>query len=98
LGTDQLGLFNFPYLPTELVAFGDAGVAWTSEDLSNFTFKNASIPSGGAGGLSSAQPVFSTGVSARVNLLGALVFEMFYARTFQRSKDWDFGVLLRPGW
>ena len=96
LGTDQLGLLNFPYLPTELVAFGDAGVTWTSENLSDFTFKNASIPSGD--GLSSAQPVFSAGVSARVNLLGALVFEMFYARTFQRSKDWDFGVLLRPGW
>ena len=97
LGTDQLGLFNFPYLPTELVAFGDAGVAWTSEDLNSFTFNNSSIQSTN-GQLSAARPVFSAGVSARVNLLGALVFEMFYARTFQRTKNWDFGVLLRPGW
>jgi hypothetical protein len=37
-------------------------------------------------------------VSARVNVLGALIFEAFYARTFQRSKAWDFGVILRPGW
>jgi hypothetical protein len=45
-----------------------------------------------------AEPLVSSGVSARVNLLGALVFEMFYARTFQRSRNWDFGVILRPGW
>jgi Tol biopolymer transport system component len=98
LGTDQLGLFNFPYLPTEIVAFGDAGIAWTSEDLRDFTFTNSSIQQSNGFGTSPARPVFSVGVSARVNLLGALVFETFYARTFQRANDWDFGVLLRPGW
>ena len=99
LGTDQLGLLNFPYLPTEIVAFGDAGLAWTGEDLNEFTFTNSTIQqSTGDFGTAPARPVFSAGLSARVNLLGALVFEAFYARTFQRSKDWDFGVLLRPGW
>lgn len=101
LGTDQLGLFNFPYLPTELVAFGDAGIAWTSENLNDFTFKNSAIQEDLGNGTfraGAARPVFSAGMSARVNLLGALVFEMFYARTFQRTRDWDFGVLLRPGW
>lgn len=101
LGTDQLGLLNFPYLPTELVVFGDAGIAWTDEDLNDFTFSNSATQrrlEDGSVVAGSARPVFSAGLSARVNLLGALVFEAFYARTFQRSRDWDFGVLLRPGW
>jgi hypothetical protein len=33
-----------------------------------------------------------------VNVLGAIVMEAFYARTFQRTKNWDFGLILRPGW
>jgi hypothetical protein len=49
-------------------------------------------------GAVTAKPVTSAGVSARVNLLGAVIFEMFYARTFQRTKPWDFGLILRPGW
>ena len=95
LGTDQLGLINFPYLPTELVAFGDAGITWTNEDLTSFEFSTTTTTPEGT---TPARPVFSTGVSARVNLLGALIFEMFYARTYQRATDWNFGVVLRPGW
>ena len=102
LGTEELGLFQFPYLPTELVVFTDVGVAWTNEDLRTLDFET-SVPSAfdptlRATETRNAEPLISSGVSARVNLLGALVFEMFYARTFQRTRDWDFGVILRPGW
>jgi hypothetical protein len=102
LGTETLGVVHFPYLPTELVVFADVGVAWTNEDLRSLDFET-SVPSAVDPGIPSnemknAEPLVSSGVSARVNLLGALVFEMFYARTFQRSTDWDFGVVLRPGW
>ena len=46
-----------------------------------------------------SRPLVSSGVAARFNLLGAFVFEMFYARPFQRPDvDWDFGVVIRPGW
>ena len=99
LGPEVLGLSTFEYVPVDLVLFGDAGVAWTSENFDDWTLRT-SVPEsqGVASGLVRAQPVTSAGLSARVNLLGAIVFEMFYARTFQRDKPWDFGLILRPGW
>jgi len=100
LGPEVLSLATFKYLPTDLVLFADAGVTWTSEDLRELSFSSNTIrqSSPDAGGAAPAQPVTSAGVSARVNVLGAIVLEAFYARTFQRTKNWDFGVILRPGW
>jgi hypothetical protein len=106
LGPEVLGLSTFEYLPTDLVLFADAGVAWTSETLDvsnpgNIAFRNnrSVFEAEGTGsGTVTARPVTSAGVSARVNLLGAAIFEVFYARTFQRAKPWDFGLILRPGW
>ncbi len=99
LGPDILSLAAFEYLPTDLVLFGDAGVAWTNENFSDLTLETVTPANNDvASGPVTAQPVVSTGLSARVNLLGAIVFEAFYARTFQRSKNWDFGLILRPGW
>ena len=101
LGPEVLSLSTFQYLPTDLVLFADAGVAWTSEDLRELSFSSNTIgqsdPNAASGSVP-AQPVTSAGVSARVNVLGAIIFEAFYARTFERSKNWDFGVILRPGW
>ncbi len=92
LGTDVLGLFNFPYLPTELSLFSDAGIAWTSDDPPELTFEANSRGERGT-------PVVSAGLAARFNLLGAMVIETFYAKPFQRPEaGWDFGVVLRPGW
>jgi Tol biopolymer transport system component len=103
LGPEVLSLSGFEYLPTDLVLFADAGVAWTNEDLTELSFSSSTIQQFGESasartGTVPAEPVTSAGVSARVNVLGALVFEAFYARTFQRTKNWDFGVILRPGW
>jgi Tol biopolymer transport system component len=93
LGPEVLSLSTFQYLPTDLVLFADAGVAWTGEDLRELSFSSDTIADSGEN-VGGSVP----GVSARVNVLGALIFEAFYARTFQRSKAWDFGVILRPGW
>jgi hypothetical protein len=100
LGPEILSLATFQYLPTDLVLFADAGVAWTNEDLTEFSFSSNTIGQSdpAVSGTVPAQPVTSAGVSARVNVLGALILEAFYARTFQRTKNWDFGVILRPGW
>jgi hypothetical protein len=108
LGPEVLGVSTFKYLPTDLVLFADAGVAWTSETLdlsnpSNVAFRNSQSafqqrPGVTEGRTVTARPVTSAGVSARVNVLGAVVFEAFYARTFQRARPWDFGLVLRPGW
>lgn len=89
-GTSQFGLINFPFLPTELSAFVDGGVAWTKDQAPVFEFSRTS---------SDRIPVFSAGVSARVNVLGYVVAEFFYAYPFQRpGSGWQFGFQLAPGW
>jgi Tol biopolymer transport system component len=98
LGPEVLGLSTFQYVPTDLVLFADAGVAWTSENFDDFALRNEFRGLNAGGQTVTARPVTSAGLSARVNLLGAVVFEAFYARTFQRAKPWDFGLILRPGW
>ena len=90
LGTEAYGLFNFPYLPTELALFADAGVAWTAESAPVFEWDRES---------DERIPVVSTGVSARMNLFGSLILEVFYAKPFQRPVKGGFvGVHLLPGW
>jgi hypothetical protein len=43
--------------------------------------------------------VASAGVSARFNLFGYAIFEVYGAHPFQRpSKSWVYGVQLAPGW
>jgi hypothetical protein len=90
LGTEAYGLFNFPYLPTELALFADAGVAWTAESPPVFEWDRDS---------EERIPVVSTGVSARINLFGSVILEVFYAKPFQRPVKGGFvGVHLLPGW
>jgi len=44
-------------------------------------------------------PVVSSGVSARVNILGYLILETYFAYPYQRpEKGWHFGFQLQPGW
>ncbi len=90
LGNEQLGLIRSPFLPVELAPFVDAGVAWTSSESPTFSFATHS---------SERIPVVSAGVSARANLLGYAVLEVFYAHPFQRpDKSWVLGFQLAPGW
>lgn len=90
LGVERLGLIEFPYLPTELAFFVDAGAAWgTGEDLKLEWARRTA----------DRVPVVSTGVSARMNLFGALVLEIYYAYPFQRpDRGAHFGFGLAPGW
>ncbi len=89
-GTEQFGLIDFGFLPTELVAFFDGGVAWSAGDTPEFTFEERS---------SKRIPVFSAGVAARVNLAGYLIGQFYYAFPFQRpEKTAQFGFVIAPGW
>lgn len=91
-GTEALGLINFPYLPTELTVFTDAGLAWNEGDNPFELLEFERRPT-------KRVPVVSVGASARFNLLGYMVFEVFYAHPFQRpDKGGHFGVQLLPGW
>jgi hypothetical protein len=86
----EYGLINFPYLPTDIQPFFDAGVAWAKGDSPDFTFSRTTPK---------RVPVFSTGVSARMNVLGYMVLEAYYAYPFQRpDKGWTWGFVLSPGW
>ena len=89
-GNSQWGLFSLPFLPTELVLFGDAGVAWYGNDRPRFAFDQDATD---------RVPAVSAGVSARINVLGYAVVELYYAKPFQRaSRNWVFGFQLAPGW
>ena len=90
LGTPQFGLINFPYLPTELLLFADAGLAWNQLEDVELDF----VRSGGK-----RVPVFSTGVGARFNIFGFLILEAYYANPFQRpDKGPHWGFVMSPGW
>ena len=101
IGVEQFGLINFPFLPTELSVFADAGLAWTS----GTPCEEGTAPSVGCSPVfkwdapNQRSPVASTGVSARFNVLGFAVFELYYAYPFQRpEKGWHMGFQLAPGW
>lgn len=90
LGVPELGLINFPLLPLEVAPFLDAGVAWTADQDPTFEFSRSS---------DGRVPVFSTGLSARANILGYVILEAYYAYPFQRpEKGWHWGFNLSPGW
>ncbi|RJP79234.1 MAG: peptidase S9 [Candidatus Zixiibacteriota bacterium] len=89
-GTSQFGLINFPYLPTEIVGFLDGGVAWTNTEQPTWEFSQSST---------ARVPVFSSGAAARVNVLGALILQVYVAWPFQRpEKNTQWGFLISPGW
>ena len=91
-GSEALGLINFPYLPLELIGFADAGMAWNAGDkpLDMLKFERDSVE---------RIPVVSVGPAARINILGYLIFEVYYAYPFQRpDKGAHFGFQLLPGW
>jgi len=89
-GNEQLGLFNLPFLPTEIAPFFDVGVAWTRDASPELRF-DRDTPD--------RVPVMSAGLSARVNLFGYMIGEVYYVYPFQRrEKGGHFGFQLQPGW
>jgi len=91
IGTDQFGLIDLPYIPMELVAFTDVGVAWDDENK---------VDSWGLSTSSTERvPLVSSGIGARFNLLGIMILEAYYAYPFNRpDKGWHWGFNLAPGW
>jgi len=90
LGTQQLGLAEARFAPTELVAFVDIGAAWTADESLDFRFEQDTTD---------RVPVVSAGIAARVLLGGVLPIQFYAAHPFQRpKKDWVYGFLIAPGW
>ncbi|HEX3156911.1 MAG TPA: hypothetical protein VHQ45_00210, partial [Gemmatimonadaceae bacterium] len=90
-GVQQFGILAVPFVPpTELSFFVEGGTAWNKDESPVFKFATRSTE---------RIPVFSAGVSARINLFGFAVGEVFYAYPFQRpDKGAHFGFQLAPGW
>jgi hypothetical protein len=90
IGVEQYGIINFPFLPTELVLFADAGLAWDRDNKPVWEWSRTSAE---------RVPVVSTGLSARFNVLGFMILEAYYAYPWQRpEKGWHWGFNLAPGW
>lgn len=90
-GVREYGLLNVPFLPLTLSPFIDAGVAWTGSQRPRFSLDSNNG--------TDRTPVISTGVSARMNVLGYAILEVYAAQPHQRpNKGWVYGVQLAPGW
>ncbi len=90
-GIENYGLINFPYLPLDLVAFFDGGVAWTRRSPPQMRWESDDP--------ALRVPVFSAGGAARVNILGVLVLQIYYAYPFQRPDyGGHWGFIFAPGW
>ncbi|MEM1319530.1 MAG: hypothetical protein AAGG75_04695 [Bacteroidota bacterium] len=89
-GPSQLALIPSKFLFSELAFFVDGGVAWN--DFSDFgtdpDSPNTIRP----------QPIFSAGLSMRINVFGALILEPYYAIPLQENTRGVFGVNIVPGW
>jgi len=89
-GPEQLALIKSKFLLTDLNFFFDAGMAWDSfeqfatDGSANNTFK--------------VKPVMSAGASVRVNVLGALILEPYWAVPIQKDTKVVFGLNIVPGW
>jgi outer membrane protein assembly factor BamA len=111
-GVEGLGLINMPFLPTEISPFIDAGLAWWGSDAiacsvftnggecpPQFEYQPSDPRITFDRNTTDRVPVISTGVSARMNILGYLILEAYYAYPFQRPErggHWGFNI--SPGW
>ena len=103
IGTRDLGLINVPFLPVEMSPFFDAGIMWTSDQPPRLTETSdpitCDVETVRVGACAQRTPVFSTGVSFRINVLGYAVLEAYIAHPFQRpERQWVYGFQLAPGW
>ena len=90
LGPDEFALISSRTIPTTLTTFFEGGVSWTPDDLPVIKWETQSTE---------RIPVFSAGASVRVNILGYLIAELYYAVPFQRpDKGGYFGFHFSPGW
>jgi hypothetical protein len=80
-----LGSGYYGALPLDFLVFGDAGLAWDTNNEPKLT-----------GG--SRQAVYSAGAGLRFNLFGFAVLEADLVHPFQRpDKNWVWELNLQPG-
>lgn len=91
-GPRKLSLIPSKFILTDVNLFWDSGVAfYEARD-----FENPSVFTG-----FKHMPISSAGVSVRINVLGALILEPYYAFPISFPKEdrrWVFGLNFLPGW
>ena len=94
-GPERLALIKSKWFLTDLNLFFDSGLAWNHDSRIKFDPESVSGDDNNV-----RYPLFSTGVSLRVNLLGYLVIEPFYAFPLQNGgfRNGQFGLNFTPGW
>jgi Tol biopolymer transport system component len=90
LGSQQIGLVDFAYLPTDFILFTDGGLAWIN---------NRGVTLQLSGNPDERAPVFSTGFGLRSNLVGALVGSVFLVYPVERPHRHPFlDYEISTGW
>ena len=115
-GPEKLAAIKSNFLFTDLNLFFDAGLAWNKGNkIVGSMDKKPIVPQYDKDGMPVLDengetvmaydknyrvPVFSAGVSLRVNLFGAMILEPFYAVPLikSRTKFGTFGLNFTPGW
>ena len=94
-GPERLSVIKSGLLPIELAAFVDGGVAFNDfDEIGKTTIEqidNQDVEI-------NRDFLFSTGLSARVNLFGFIILEPFYAKPLQKNVDGYIGLNFSPGW
>ncbi len=92
IGPSRIGLIKTKYFYTELVGFLDGGLTWNAGDYLSMDYSNLNPKN--------RVPLFSAGFSARINVMGAVVVEPYYAWPITGNKPGlgTFGVNFLPGW
>jgi Tol biopolymer transport system component len=107
-GPKKLALIEFNYLPSDINFFIDGGMAWSREKKigKNYEFGDKSYFLNGNTNISDkikykVSPIFTTGVSIRVNVLGYLIVEPYLALPVYNGKKQSlvsgFNFMV-PGW
>ncbi len=92
VGPSRLGLIKSRYFYTELTGFLDAGMTWNDGDYFSLNYYDLNPRN--------RVPLLSTGVSLRINVMGFIVIEPYYAIPVLGDglgKGY-FGVNFLPGW
>jgi hypothetical protein len=89
-GPKKIALIPSNYLFTDLAIFCDAGIAWDENNHPTLKWDSST----------DRTPVVSTGISLRINVLGVLVVEPYYAfpLRFNWFRNPVFGINFLPGW
>ena len=95
-GPERLAIIPFKFVPSDLNLFFDLGTVWDkSQTLNNpefISFKDSG---------KITNPVFSTGISLRVNVLGYVILEPYMAIPFINGKSQPVVTgmnFMIPGW